>query len=77
MLKVKVQPVGAIGLREESYARMSQDGRITIPKLLVDLLKEDLEEKESLVDYAIEVTLQQTKESRASCKRSWIVRRCD
>jgi len=34
---------------------MSKDGRITVPKLLVDLLKD---EEESLVGYALEVTLQ-------------------
>ena len=58
VLKVKVQPVGAITVGEEFFARMSQDGRITIPKLLVNLLKEDLEEKKGLVGYAFEVTLQ-------------------
>ena len=65
VLKVKVEPVDAFMVGEEFFAKMSQDGRITIPKLLVNLLKEDLEEKKSLVGYAFEVTLQpaETQES--------------
>lgn len=58
VLKVKVEPVEAIMVREEFFARMSRDGRITIPKLLIKILKGDLEEKKSLVGYAFEVTLQ-------------------
>ena len=54
VLNVRVKLVGAFGTREEFYARMSRDGRITIPRLFVDLLRE---EEESLVDYAVEVTL--------------------
>ena len=54
VLNVSVKVVGSFGVREEFYARMSKDGRITIPKLFVDLLKE---EEESLVDYALEVIL--------------------
>jgi len=58
VLKVKVYLVGAIGAREEFLARMSRDGRITIPKLIVDLLRD---EEESLVGYAFEVTLEPTE----------------
>jgi len=54
VLNVSVKVVGAFGTREEFYARMSRDGRITVPKLFVDLLRD---EEESLVGYTLEVTL--------------------
>lgn len=31
VLKVKVQPIGAIMVHEEFFAKMSKDGRITVP----------------------------------------------
>lgn len=55
VLRVKVQPVGAVAVREEFFAKMSRDGRITIPKLIVDLLKD---EEETLVGYALDVDLE-------------------
>jgi len=43
VLNVSVKLVGAFGMREELYAQMSKDGRITVPKLFVDLLREEEE----------------------------------
>jgi len=57
VLEVTVKPVGAIGIREKFFARLSSDGRLTIPRLVVDLLKE---EEESLVGSVLEVDLQPT-----------------
>jgi hypothetical protein len=61
-LRVKVWVAGSIALSEEFFARMSRDGRITIPKLIVDLLKED--EEESLVGYAFRVNLNRQKSNQ-------------
>jgi hypothetical protein len=55
LLKVQVRLVGAFGMREDFLARMSQDGRITIPRLIAELLTEEGED--SLVGYALEVAL--------------------
>lgn len=52
MLRVTVSL--AVGVDEEFLARMSRDGRITIPKLIVDLLRD---EEETLVGYVLEVNL--------------------
>ena len=56
MLKVEVKPEGTIGIREEFFARMNKDGRITIPKLILELLEDAVET--SLVGYALEVSLE-------------------
>jgi len=58
VLEVTVKPVDAIGVREKFFARMNSDGRLTIPRLVVDLLKE---EEESLVGSVLEVDLQPAK----------------
>jgi hypothetical protein len=42
-------------LREEFYARIGKDGRLTIPKLTLQLLQR---EDESLVGYVLEVTIE-------------------
>ncbi|MDI6846963.1 MAG: hypothetical protein QMD13_09455 [Candidatus Bathyarchaeia archaeon] len=56
VLKVEVAPEGAIGIREEFFARMNKDGRIKIPKLILELLEDAVET--SLVGYALEVSLE-------------------
>jgi bifunctional DNA-binding transcriptional regulator/antitoxin component of YhaV-PrlF toxin-antitoxin module len=53
VLKVEVK-TGA-WREEEFYARMGRDGRLTIPKLTLELLQQ---EDESLVSSVLEVTLE-------------------
>jgi len=53
VLKVTVKPVDAIG-DETFYGKMNRDGRLTIPKLIADLLKDEDEESQGV----LEVTLQ-------------------
>lgn len=60
VLKVSVEPVGSFGNEETFYARMSRDGRITIPKLTLKLLQEDAEE--SLVGSALKVEIEPCKQ---------------
>lgn len=45
---------------ENFYARMNKDGRITVPKLALELL-EEYEDERSLVGSAFEVTLKPLK----------------
>ena len=53
VLKVKVETAN---LREEEfYARMGKDGRLTIPKLTLELLQQ---EDESLAGSVLEITLE-------------------
>jgi len=59
---VKVDVLG--GAREDFFARMTQDGRVTIPKLVMDLLKEE-EEEESLVGCILEVDLEPAEAEEA------------
>jgi hypothetical protein len=56
VLRVRVRVVGSVGLREDFLACMSRDGRVTIPRLIVELLT--VEGEESLVGYAFEVALE-------------------
>ena len=60
-LKVEVRPEGSFEA-EEFYVCMKKDGRITIPKLILQLLEED--EEESLVDYVLNVSLE-------PCSSAW------
>jgi hypothetical protein len=53
VLKVTVKPVDTID-DETFYAKMNRDGRVTIPKLIADLLKDEDEERLG----TLEVTLQ-------------------
>jgi len=55
VLKVTVRPEGLGFSEEEFYARMNRDGRITIPKLILDILED---EDESLVGYVLKVSLE-------------------
>ena len=59
VLKVTVSPVGLTGVRESFFGKMRKDGCITIPTLVLALLKK---EKPSLEGYALEVTLEPTFE---------------
>jgi len=56
VLKVEVRVVGMVGTREDFLARMSRDGRITVPKLIAELLTD--EDQENLVGYVFEITLE-------------------
>jgi len=53
VLAVEVETVGEYG-KEEFYARMGKDGRITIPKLTLELLEDH---PKDLVGCVLEVTL--------------------
>lgn len=53
VLNITVEVEGAVG-SEEFLGRMNKDGRITIPKLIIDLLKD---EEETLEGQILEVTL--------------------
>lgn len=55
VLRVTVNLVDSYA-KEEFFARMSRDGRLTIPKFIVDLLRRE-EELKSLLGYALEVEL--------------------
>ncbi len=46
---------------EVFYARMGKDGRLTIPKLTLELLKEELDDGENLFDFVLEVMLEPAK----------------
>lgn len=54
ILKTQVTPEGSFH-DEEFLGRMSKDGRIVIPKIIIDLLKE---EEESLEGLVFEVTIE-------------------
>lgn len=57
VLAVEVETVGEYG-KEEFYARMGKDGRITIPKLTLELLEELIgDNPKDLVGRILEVTL--------------------
>ncbi len=57
-LKVTVSPVGFIGVRESFFGSMRKDGYITVPPIVVALLKND---KPSLEGYPLEVTIEPTQ----------------
>ena len=57
VLKVTVKITGAYG-DETFYARMSKDGRITLPKLTLGLLRDEFDDGENLADYTLEVELE-------------------
>lgn len=54
-LNVEISIVGTMGARESFLAKMRKDGRITIPALVVALLKQVVPD---LKGYAMEITLQ-------------------
>jgi hypothetical protein len=56
VLRIRVGRVSVYGRSEYFFGRMNKDGRITVPKLTVDLL-EDMFEGESLVGKVLEVQL--------------------
>jgi hypothetical protein len=56
ILSVKVS--GRLFVREQFFAKMSRDGRITIPRVSARLLREELGKERRLEDYVLEVTLQ-------------------
>lgn len=56
VLEIRVGRANVYGHTECFFGRMSLDGRITIPKLTVDLLQEDLDGK-SLVGHVLKVQL--------------------
>jgi hypothetical protein len=44
--------------KETFYTKMGKDGRLTIPKLTLDLLKDELDDDEKLFDFVLEVDLE-------------------
>jgi bifunctional DNA-binding transcriptional regulator/antitoxin component of YhaV-PrlF toxin-antitoxin module len=57
VLKVTVDAVGSFGAIESFYATMRNDGRITIPKLTLNLLQSETYDKQSLTGKVLEVRL--------------------
>jgi bifunctional DNA-binding transcriptional regulator/antitoxin component of YhaV-PrlF toxin-antitoxin module len=60
ILKVNVKPAGSFGNEETFYAKMNTSGRITIPKLTLELLQED--DEESLVGSVLKVEIEPCEE---------------
>jgi bifunctional DNA-binding transcriptional regulator/antitoxin component of YhaV-PrlF toxin-antitoxin module len=58
VLKVRVDLVGSYVHSEYFFGRMNKDGRITIPKLTLDLLQERSNEGRSLLGCVLEVKLE-------------------
>jgi hypothetical protein len=58
VLKVTVNVSGSFGNSESFYARMSKDGRITVPWLAFNLLQKRTTGEKSLRNYALEVKLE-------------------
>jgi len=54
VLEVKVKLAGSFGGVERFCAKMGRDGRVTIPKLPLELLRD---KEQSVVDTALEVDL--------------------
>jgi bifunctional DNA-binding transcriptional regulator/antitoxin component of YhaV-PrlF toxin-antitoxin module len=56
LLKVNVAPYGSESYREEEFlAKMARDGRLTVPKLTMEILK--LREEKNLTGTILEVTI--------------------
>ena len=60
VLRVGVKPADSFGDIERFYARMNKDGRITIPKLTLDLLQDG---EEGLVGKVLAVELEPLEDS--------------
>jgi hypothetical protein len=58
VLKVQVSPVSTYGRKEQFFGRMNSDGRMTVPKLTLDLLRDRYNGGKSLVGYVLEVQLE-------------------
>ena len=56
--EVIVKAVGSFGNGECFYAKMNRDGCITLPKLTLDLLREEEDEEQSLVGAVLEAQLE-------------------
>ena len=63
VLKVTVKVSGAYGNEESFYAKMNRDGRITLPKLTLDLLQDEEEGEQGLVGSILEVDLEPAEDS--------------
>jgi bifunctional DNA-binding transcriptional regulator/antitoxin component of YhaV-PrlF toxin-antitoxin module len=57
-LKVTVTVSGFFGRYEQFYAKMNRDGRITIPKLTLALMRDEKDERPKLAGSVIEVQLE-------------------
>jgi bifunctional DNA-binding transcriptional regulator/antitoxin component of YhaV-PrlF toxin-antitoxin module len=58
ILKVSVTALNFYGGWETFYARMDKSGRITVPKLVLKLLEDAAEEKQSLTGAIMEVNIE-------------------
>lgn len=58
VLKVTLTATNVFGAWEIFYARMDKSGRITIPKLTLELLQSKTHEKQSLTGAVMEVRLE-------------------
>lgn len=67
VLKVSVEVAGSFVSGEVFYARMNKDGRITVPRLTLDILGE--KEKESLGGSVLEVQIEPADDSSQKISR--------
>jgi hypothetical protein len=58
VLRVRVKAEGSFSGGEGFYARMSGNGRITVPKLTLNLLQSEGNDEKSLVGYVLEAQLE-------------------
>jgi len=63
VLRARVKAVGSFSGGEGFYAKMSGGGRITLPKLTLNLLQNEGNDGKSLVGYVLEVQLEPAEEA--------------
>lgn len=63
VLKITVRADVAFSDEESFYAKMNRDGRITLPKLTLDLLQDEGDEEQRLVGYILKVSLEPAEDS--------------
>jgi bifunctional DNA-binding transcriptional regulator/antitoxin component of YhaV-PrlF toxin-antitoxin module len=65
LLKVSVEPFDSESYEEEAFlAKMTTDGRLTVPKLTMEILKQ--REEKDLAGYIFEVTISPAGESKSA-----------
>jgi hypothetical protein len=62
-LKVTVKPAYAFSQQESFYARLNRDGRITIPQLTLEMLRDEEDEEKSLAGTVIDVQIEPAEDS--------------
>lgn len=60
VLRVVVHPLDLHVGWEEFYGRIDESGRITVPKLTLKLMKEEIQDQQSLTGTIMEITIEPT-----------------